>query len=228
LLGRAALVATLRLSDERQVLDSDPVFAALSDAAKGGLTHLPTAWVLGASRMNQKHGLGRPSRSLRVWLRKRCRISQGSRMRHQPSSPGSHANATEGRQALDDDAQKLLEEAVSAIATTARPADCDSLTANPVGFRVSRGGIDVTVSFNARELASCATAAGIVHNGREWVGRDGTRKMAVAAIVARVLSDLEAVAPKVGEPSWLRVRTADAEAPDPSWMRIEASQPTAR
>jgi hypothetical protein len=40
LLGRAALVATLRLSDERQVLYSDLVFAALSDAARAALEEL--------------------------------------------------------------------------------------------------------------------------------------------------------------------------------------------
>src|ERR1019366_6221235 len=36
-LGRAALLATLRLSDERQVLYSDLVFAALSEAARAAL-----------------------------------------------------------------------------------------------------------------------------------------------------------------------------------------------
>jgi hypothetical protein len=40
LLGRAALVATLRLSDERQALYSDLVFAALSDAARAALEEL--------------------------------------------------------------------------------------------------------------------------------------------------------------------------------------------
>jgi hypothetical protein len=39
-LGRAALLATLRLSDERQVLYSDLVFAALSDAARAALEDL--------------------------------------------------------------------------------------------------------------------------------------------------------------------------------------------
>jgi len=39
-LGRAALLATLRLSDERQVLYSDLVFAALSDAARAALEEL--------------------------------------------------------------------------------------------------------------------------------------------------------------------------------------------
>jgi len=39
-LGRAALLATLRLSDERQVLYSDLVFAALSEAARAALEDL--------------------------------------------------------------------------------------------------------------------------------------------------------------------------------------------
>jgi hypothetical protein len=39
-LGRAALLATLRLSDERQVLCSDLVFAALSEAARAALEDL--------------------------------------------------------------------------------------------------------------------------------------------------------------------------------------------
>ena len=39
-LGRAALLATLRLSDERQVLYSDLVFAALSEAARTALEDL--------------------------------------------------------------------------------------------------------------------------------------------------------------------------------------------
>ncbi len=40
MLGRAALLATLRLSDERQVLYSDLVFAALSEAARTALEEL--------------------------------------------------------------------------------------------------------------------------------------------------------------------------------------------
>ena len=40
LLGRATLMATLRLSDERQVLYSDLVFAALSEAARAALEDL--------------------------------------------------------------------------------------------------------------------------------------------------------------------------------------------
>jgi hypothetical protein len=40
ILGRAALLATLRLSDERQVLYSDLVFAALSQAARAALEEL--------------------------------------------------------------------------------------------------------------------------------------------------------------------------------------------
>jgi hypothetical protein len=39
-LGRAALLATLRLSDDRQVLYSDLVFAALSEAARAALEDL--------------------------------------------------------------------------------------------------------------------------------------------------------------------------------------------
>jgi hypothetical protein len=39
-LGRAALLATLRLSDDRQVLYSDLVFAALSEAARPALEDL--------------------------------------------------------------------------------------------------------------------------------------------------------------------------------------------
>jgi hypothetical protein len=39
-LGRAALLATLRLSDDRQVLYSDLVFAALSEAARAALEEL--------------------------------------------------------------------------------------------------------------------------------------------------------------------------------------------
>jgi flagellar biosynthesis/type III secretory pathway protein FliH len=40
MLGRAALLATLQLSDERQVLYSDLVFAALSEAARTALEDL--------------------------------------------------------------------------------------------------------------------------------------------------------------------------------------------
>jgi hypothetical protein len=49
LLGRAALLATLRLSDERQVLYSDLVFAALSEAARAALEDRPgrtSAWAI--------------------------------------------------------------------------------------------------------------------------------------------------------------------------------------
>jgi len=144
-------------------------------------------------------------------------------MSRERSSLGPPAEAAKDPQALERDAQRLLEEAVAAIAAKANPADYDSFSASVDGFRVARGGLQVNVSFDPRELASFAAAAGISHDGHEWVGRDGTRQAAVDAIVARVLSEVDAFAPKARDPSWMRVKTPDSEPPDPSWMRIRTS-----
>ena len=58
-LGRAALLATLRLSDERQVLYSDLVFAALSEAARAALEDLTGTPMTGGDTLRTLVGLAR-------------------------------------------------------------------------------------------------------------------------------------------------------------------------
>jgi hypothetical protein len=82
-LGRAALLATLRLSDERQVLYSDLVFAALSEAARAALEDLMAGGTYEfQSDFAKKHqAKGRAEAILDVFEARSLRVSDEARAR---------------------------------------------------------------------------------------------------------------------------------------------------